>query len=171
MFLAQITRCGHVYCWSCLLHYLELVSLHHVKVLYFPFACCSLERQEMEKMSNLLRVHLQKGFEKVRVCVCVCVCVCAHLLTQALIYGCSQSVVALKSHQFNVGDVLRMKLMKRKKVHGHITQCGYCYVCLLCPRVQIVHFPSHSGTKRSQEHHLPKVRSLCTSLVIRLFWH
>lgn len=23
---AKITRCGHVYCWSCLLHYLSLVS-------------------------------------------------------------------------------------------------------------------------------------------------
>ena len=26
MFIAKITRCGHIYCWSCILHYLSLVS-------------------------------------------------------------------------------------------------------------------------------------------------
>ena len=26
--LAKITRCGHIYCWSCILHYLSLVSAY-----------------------------------------------------------------------------------------------------------------------------------------------
>ena len=29
---AKITRCGHVYCWSCVLHYLALVSNYHYRV-------------------------------------------------------------------------------------------------------------------------------------------
>ncbi|KAL5477138.1 hypothetical protein EMCRGX_G023887 [Ephydatia muelleri] len=67
---AQITRCGHVYCWSCLLHYLELSDKKWRKC---PICYESIYKKDLK------------------------------------------SVVALKSHQFNVGDVLRMKLMKRKK--------------------------------------------------------
>ena len=25
--IAKMTRCGHIYCWSCILHYLSLVGL------------------------------------------------------------------------------------------------------------------------------------------------
>lgn len=26
LFIAKMTRCGHIYCWSCILHYLSLVG-------------------------------------------------------------------------------------------------------------------------------------------------
>lgn len=67
---AKITRCGHVYCWSCLLHYLELSDKKWRKC---PICYESIYKKDLK------------------------------------------SVAALKSHQFNVGDVLHMKLMKRKK--------------------------------------------------------
>ena len=36
--LAKITRCGHIYCWSCILHYLSLVSAYSTS-LYIMCIC------------------------------------------------------------------------------------------------------------------------------------
>ena len=72
-------------------------------------------------------------------------------------------MVALESHQYSEGDVLHMKLMKRRKVCGGLThQPGeeeYYLVLMLCVhRAQIMHCPSLSGAKRCLVCYFPKVR-------------
>ena len=49
---AKITRCGHVYCWSCVLHYLALVSNYHYResILNHSSSCVSRERKNGESV-------------------------------------------------------------------------------------------------------------------------
>lgn len=49
----------------------------------------------------------------------LCGCVCAFISVPSFnLFWLFQSVVALESHQYSEGDVLHMKLMKRRKVCG-----------------------------------------------------
>ncbi len=57
-FLAKITRCGHVFCWACLLHYLCLVSLVDYKKQQLKFRYLYIYRVT-ESGANVLSVMSQ----------------------------------------------------------------------------------------------------------------
>lgn len=67
---AKITRCGHIYCWSCILHYLSLSDK--------PWRKCPICFEAVHKKDL-------------------------------------KSVVALSTHQYNTGEFITMRLMRREK--------------------------------------------------------
>lgn len=67
---AKITRCGHIFCWACILHYLSLSEKTWSKC---PICYSSVHKKDLK------------------------------------------SVVALETHQYAIGDMITMQLMRREK--------------------------------------------------------